>query len=580
MFCTKCGKQLHDGDAFCAHCGTKVREELLFKSEPTTTSYGLDNIVFNPPFKVEADRRTQHIAQEVKPYSSEPKKEAIKLDWNLDGFPAAERKSSEELEFNWDAVIDRKREPKPVTVEKLVPAEEPKLEEKKQEEFAAFETVGASETSAPAEEMFAVKQQQEAPMFETKKEEPLSIEELEKALFGDEDFAKLEPSNDFGLTMQYKHIAGSEKDKLEQTSIANKSEFSEYEEAEALKREFAEAFAEETLNEELKAPVEETPIGDAKVQQTETVAEAAETQGEAPAAAPLEEPAAAPVEAPAAAPLEEPAEAPKKIEENFFTFNAKKDAFQELLDKERARLKALEAQRESQWSEITSSEATEYVPRKVLDFDEVFVEPKLPTTPPVKEVAVVQAPLTARVNEYYEPEVVQAPLTARVEVKGDEAEAAIPSTEAEWQPPFQLEKESTGEQPASEPSAETEFSDTFVEQPAETEETAAPEISTEEKTKLRYSDIFPIDDFNNSDSDKLGKVTKKTEVAEAYNKIFEDDEEDETRGKHGVLKFIIALLAIIVIAEIIIIGAKFIAPDSALTLFVDDLLSKVSLLFE
>ena len=27
MFCTKCGRPLHDGDKFCAYCGTKVREE-------------------------------------------------------------------------------------------------------------------------------------------------------------------------------------------------------------------------------------------------------------------------------------------------------------------------------------------------------------------------------------------------------------------------------------------------------------------------------------------------------------------------------------------------------------------------
>ena len=27
MFCTKCGKELHEGDRFCSRCGAKVREE-------------------------------------------------------------------------------------------------------------------------------------------------------------------------------------------------------------------------------------------------------------------------------------------------------------------------------------------------------------------------------------------------------------------------------------------------------------------------------------------------------------------------------------------------------------------------
>ena len=72
MFCTKCGKKLYDGDSFCAYCGAKVREELMFKTEtkaPTrTTRY--DEVVFNPPFKAEAERRTQHISEEANLYRS------------------------------------------------------------------------------------------------------------------------------------------------------------------------------------------------------------------------------------------------------------------------------------------------------------------------------------------------------------------------------------------------------------------------------------------------------------------------------------------------------------------------------
>ena len=45
MFCTKCGKELYDGDKFCAYCGAAVREPKLAK---------YDDVVFNPPFKIEA----------------------------------------------------------------------------------------------------------------------------------------------------------------------------------------------------------------------------------------------------------------------------------------------------------------------------------------------------------------------------------------------------------------------------------------------------------------------------------------------------------------------------------------------
>ena len=119
MFCTKCGKKLFDGDSYCGYCGAKVREELMFKTETKTQSRitAYDEVVFNPPFKAEAQRRTQHIEEETKPYSSEPRKERVTLDWNLDGFPQADRKQ-DDFEINWDAVIEKKRDHRTVSVEK------------------------------------------------------------------------------------------------------------------------------------------------------------------------------------------------------------------------------------------------------------------------------------------------------------------------------------------------------------------------------------------------------------------------------------------------------------------------------
>ena len=48
MFCTKCGKELREGDNFCAHCGNKVRPDLVPEKEERRYS----EVVFNPPFKI------------------------------------------------------------------------------------------------------------------------------------------------------------------------------------------------------------------------------------------------------------------------------------------------------------------------------------------------------------------------------------------------------------------------------------------------------------------------------------------------------------------------------------------------
>ena len=52
MFCTKCGKELYEGDRFCAFCGAEVRSRSASKN---------DDIVFNPPFKLEAQKKTEEI---------------------------------------------------------------------------------------------------------------------------------------------------------------------------------------------------------------------------------------------------------------------------------------------------------------------------------------------------------------------------------------------------------------------------------------------------------------------------------------------------------------------------------------
>ena len=76
MFCTKCGKELYEGDRFCAFCGAEVRSRSASKN---------DDIVFNPPFKLEAQKKTEEIlkaAEERREEEKKAKRETVAFDWN------------------------------------------------------------------------------------------------------------------------------------------------------------------------------------------------------------------------------------------------------------------------------------------------------------------------------------------------------------------------------------------------------------------------------------------------------------------------------------------------------------------
>lgn len=96
MFCTKCGKALHDDDRFCSYCGKSVREEDLVIEKDRQ---------FNPPFKIEAQRRTEGILNGKKEITHE-ERPSIAFNWNLDGFPEREPKRTQDIDFNWGGVVD------------------------------------------------------------------------------------------------------------------------------------------------------------------------------------------------------------------------------------------------------------------------------------------------------------------------------------------------------------------------------------------------------------------------------------------------------------------------------------------
>ena len=150
MFCTKCGKELHEGDRFCSRCGARVREE---------ESSSAQEVVFNPPFKREAARRTSQISREREEINKVQEKKDTDMpvfNWNLEGFPSAAPKKTEAVDFNWDSVVERRNR---------VRSEEDKREAELPEE-------------APPEEA------------------PLTSEQLEEELFGSDYKAVPSPDSD------------------------------------------------------------------------------------------------------------------------------------------------------------------------------------------------------------------------------------------------------------------------------------------------------------------------------------------------------------------------------------------------
>lgn len=459
MFCTKCGKELHDGDRFCGNCGAEVRAAKHSK---------YDDVVFNPPFRMEAQRRTEEILKSTENQAAQKKREAVSFDWNLDGFPSAQPRKTEEVDFNWDSVVERRNSSRQVKVEKIQP---------EQELFFA----GASVVEEPTKEVPRIR------------ENFFVFEEPVKPVF----------------------------EEIEEAAEEVPSVIPEIAELEAELEAEEPAMTIEDLERELFGVDEGIPQ----------------------------------------APEYKPAD------DKFYTYNQKFDAFQELLEKEKERLKEME----SGSSELKNMDYT--------CVGEVF--PELKKEPEV--VAVVAPSLTMSVEIDKINEAVAA-MEAAAEEQAEEAPEAEAAAPAE-----------VPEEPAEQevPEAEPEVPETPAE-PAAPEVPAEPEAPEEEvtpsKTKLRYSDVFPRDLVGDSAGDgdtaeteeiKEEKIEKPSEPkAETPKKptiasIYDDLEEDEEPKKHVFAKLVIGILLVLILAEGVIIGAKFLAPDSKLSVWANDLMMGV-----
>ena len=406
MFCTKCGKELYPGDRFCAYCGAEVRNREKPKYE---------EVVFNPPFKLEAEKKTQEILKAAgrQPEETRPKKtQPVSFDWDLDGFPAVNPKKTEEVDFNWESVLERRNlsRTQEINVEKIRMA---------QRERDKAET----QTEQPAEPAQKPEQPAEKAEPEETQSDAASIEELERELFG-----------------------GSQPEAAEEKTVV--------------------------------------PTAPA-------------------AAAPQEE-------------KKEEAETPPKArDDRFFTYHQKTEAFEELLNKEKERIRELE----ESYSKSAPNLDYTWVP-------EVFPQKQ-------KEEAAAEEP---------EVEVVQPETPKTIDLT---ISVTLPADSGE------KETAANGELPPSK--TKLRYSDIF------------PRVDLDDGAG---------DDRGAGTVREAQKEERKPEIA-AVPADREAEEDEELPKKHVFAKIVIALLILLIAAEGVIIGVKFFAPDSAFSVKINELLTSV-----
>ena len=590
MFCTNCGKKLHDGDKFCANCGTKVRKDTP-EIKPVS-----NDIVFNPPFKVEAEKRTSEIYRGfVSDKPAEEKKrtaEPVNFDWNLSGFPQETRKT-DDVDFNWDSVVERRNQqrreetrqeyrqdvPAPVVdkidlheAEKHAPQKEEAVPLTEEDILAALSVSGRVRTplyngplvepAKAAAEMFA------EPVWE-----PVNVA-MERAA--------AEPKKPAAEPVP--EPVEEEETEAEATASAVTVDTFDLSEL-GLITEIPELILPDDP-EEPKPVCEEEP------------AEVPAEEAAEPEAEPVTEPEAEPAADEPAMTIEEleaelfgnhykglgsmaPEEAVKSTAqlEKFYTYNKKNEEFQQLLDQEYERLRGMESARRADTESLEFTWARTLFPERK---DEIAAEPeaaKPEETPaeaaPAEEVqpAEEKQPVSdatldfsavreeARMKKKLEAEKQEAVAAEEVQ-PAEEPEAAAESAPEPVAEPEVSEPAETAPEAEEEPAAEAEA------EPVTPSEETAEEDGHDEKARLRYSDIFPRenpdDDSNAGNGDLSGTAAKVSEVFDEY------DEDDEPKKMNIIVKLILLILILLILAEGVVLLAKFIAPDSAFSQKADE----------
>ena len=490
MYCKKCGKRLADGDKFCGNCGTKIDASEInigFAEEEPKPKKNFDFGAFN---------------------------------WDLDGYPDEDKAKTEDVDFNWNTVLEEK---------KRKDIEEKSFTETIMTENELFDRIQSEDNAKDASEISfnwelgSTTRVEKADRFESiipKVEEKAELEipvevseeheevkdlvDIDEALAAglaaassprrsiDKFYTFNQKNEEFQalLDQEYERLRNRiREDNEAEAIIANKEEKLEQARAtwskEALEAPVDEAEETVEVAEETKAPVEAAVEAEVEMAEAEVVNDTEETEE------------AQVIEV-------ETEEAPETEEADVET----ESEFEEAEETEEAAEEAEEAVQEAEEPAV-QEEACACETEVACDISEVACDISNEDS---EEACVVEA--QAQVEEI---------------AKVDEAE-----TEDEHDDTEEAEAEETPSEPESgnPPSDEEE----------KEEETRGDEDSKE--TKLHYSDIFANDDVHDSDS---------------------GNEQKTGRWKIIVLDIIIVILAIAVICSGILVFAKGSAPANKIS---------------
>ena len=495
MYCKKCGKRLADGDKFCGNCGTKIDASEInigFAEEEPKPKKNFDFGAFN---------------------------------WDLDGYPDEDKAKTEDVDFNWNTVLEEK---------KRKDIEEKSFTETIMTENELFDRIQNEDNAKDASEISfnwelgSTTRVEKADRFESIIPKVEEKAELDIPVEVSEDHEEVKDLVDIDEALAAGIAAASSPrksiDKFYTFNQKNE-EFQalldqEYERLRNRIREDSEAEAiiankEEKL-EQARATWSKEPLEEPVEEAEETVEVTEETE------APVEVAVESEVEATEVEEAE--AEAVNDAE------NTEDAQDTEVETEEAPETEEADVETESEFEEVEETEeATDEDEEAVQEAEEPAIQEEACAceTEVACDISEVACDISNEDSE--EACVVEAQAQVEEIAKVDEAE-----TEDEHDDTEEAEAEETPSEPESgnPPSDEEE----------KEEETRGDEDSKE--TKLHYSDIFANDDVHDSDS---------------------GNEQKTGRWKIIVLDIIIVILAIAVICSGILVFAKGSAPANKIS---------------
>lgn len=483
MYCKKCGKRLADGDKFCGNCGTKIDVSEInigFAEDEPKPKKNFDFGAFN---------------------------------WDLDGYPDEDKAKTEDVDFNWNTVLEEK---------KRKDIEEKSFTETIMTENELFDRIQNEDNAKDASEISfnwelgSTTRVEKADRFESIIPKVEEKAELDIPVEVSEDHEEVKDLVDIDEALAAGIAAASSPRK----SIDKFYTFNQ-------KNEEFQALLDQEY-ERLRNRIREDSEAEAIIANKEEKLEQARATW---SKEPLEEP------------VEEAEETVEVTEETETPVKAAVEAEVEVAEAEA--VNDAEDTEEAQDTEVETEEAPET--------EEADVEPESEFEE-VVEIEEATEEDEEAVQEAEEPAVQEEACACETEVacdisNEDSEEACVVEAQAQVEEVTKAEEaetedahDDTEEAEAEETPSEPESGNPPSDEEEKEEETRGDEDSKE--TKLHYNDIFANDDVHDSDS---------------------RDEQKTGRWKIIVLDIIIVILAIAVICSGILVFAKGSAPANKIS---------------